>query len=758
MPITIKKPLAISALALALAGCKVEVDVDGQNHWVSEPFELVQDFELNRNSKLSFADVINQTEDEFVFKHGVLHRLGNGLFSYVSTTGEDASVDFTVTQGRRNRVVSEGTLNISNMTSDPLYFQQWHLQNNGQSGFAQNQDGMDKYIEWAKSFFGLDDEDIANNPARYSYNPDLRVKGQDMNVVAAHVRGYTGKGVVVAVTDSGLEAAHEDLAPNYRADGSFNFVEEDSNDPTNIYDKRGDHGTSVAGLIAAKAGNGIGGRGVAPDATLLGQNYLKNQTDEAAATIHGMFKGADVDVINKSWGFSVPLQSNGVYHDEKIDGYIDAYPALNLRDGKGALVVKSSGNSFNDADLSQRIFKLGLDLCKKNGASEFGLTCSNAAINSGNNHPYQLVVGANNADGTHTSYSTAGSALWVSAPAGEYGFREPAMVTTDQSGCEIGYSGSINEDFYATNYKGYPYGDIYPLNGTKSDASAKYDQECNYVQTFNGTSSAAPNTSGAIALMLDANPDLTWRDVKRIIAKTSDQIDPENAKVVLPVGDSDYVAHEGWVTNAAGFAFNNLFGFGRINAGKAVAMAERYHKDLGDYSETGWIDTEANVEVPDNNARGVTHTIYVDSRNGAVEEVQIRVTLTSEGLSTLKEQEGPKTASSVGSDTAFELTSPSGTKSIMLTARTGTMASYDWAKDVKEEKYMYKDMMLLSNAFYGEPAEGAWTLRVIDTNGKDFLSANPDVTFVNNKENSKLEAWGIKLFGQNFANKLVGEQ
>lgn len=277
---------------------------------------------------------------------------------------------------------------------------------------------MDAYIEWSKAYFGVDDEYIANNPHRYTFNPALRVADQDINAATAHAMGYTGKGIVVAVTDTGLESTHEDLVDNYRAEGSFNFVEKDSNDPTNIYDSMGDHGTSVGGLIAASAGNGLGGRGVAPQATLLGQNFLKNQTDEAMATIHGMYEGADQDVINKSWGSTLFIQTNGVIHDTEVDGYIDAYPALNLREGKGAVVVKSAGNSFNDSDLSESYFRLGLGLCAVNGANANGLTCSNASINSGNNHPYQMVVGSNNADGTHTSYSTAGSALWASAPSG----------------------------------------------------------------------------------------------------------------------------------------------------------------------------------------------------------------------------------------------------------------------------------------------------------------------------------------------------
>ena len=75
--------------------------------------------------------------------------------------------------------------------------------------------------------------------------------------------------------DSGLDIALEDLVDNIIT-GSYDFLNSDT-DPTNPAND-GDHGTSVAGLIAAKGWNNKGGRGVAPNASLIGYNYLKNQT------------------------------------------------------------------------------------------------------------------------------------------------------------------------------------------------------------------------------------------------------------------------------------------------------------------------------------------------------------------------------------------------------------------------------------------------------------------------------------------------
>ena len=72
----------------------------------------------------------------------------------------------------------------------------------------------------------------------------------------------TGKGVTVAVIDTGVKANHEDL-PNLRRVEVTNGKE-----PLSLDDATG-HGTHVAGIIGAAMGNGKGGAGIAPGATIL---------------------------------------------------------------------------------------------------------------------------------------------------------------------------------------------------------------------------------------------------------------------------------------------------------------------------------------------------------------------------------------------------------------------------------------------------------------------------------------------------------
>ena len=56
------------------------------------------------------------------------------------------------------------------------------------------------------------------------------------------------------------------------------------------------------------------------------------------------------------------------------------------------------------------------------------------------------------------------------------------------------------------------------------------NKNCNYTASLNGTSFSAPIVSGAIALILEANPNLNWRQVKYILAQTAKKIDDDEGK------------------------------------------------------------------------------------------------------------------------------------------------------------------------------------------------------------------------------------
>lgn len=541
---------------------------------------------------------------------------------------------------------------------DPLAIQQWHLVNTGQNAYA----------------------DVGG------------VAGMDINVNPVWQLGHTGNNVVAAVLDSGLEINHEDLRANVIAGGSWNFVNS-TTDPTNTA-TTGDHGTSVGGLIAA-AQNNLGGIGVAPNAKLKGFNVLRAQSTpnflDALGGSSASPNSSDVLVFNQSYG-------TGLTFDAPIDQTIESQylsGVTTLRGGRGAVYVKSAGNGFIDL-----LPSVPAVLCSLANAA--GTSCQNTNFDAEATIPYQIVVGATNAHGMKSSYSTAGSSIWVSAPGGEYGgnsgpqpgqpaaFYQPAMITVDQSGCTSGYSrtGAIASVF---------------------DTGGSGNTTCNYTSGFNGTSSAAPVLSGVIALMLEANPQLTWRDVKHILASTSRQIDPARAAVNVLLSDGNFVSEPAWTTNAANFKFHNWYGFGMVNASVAVNMAKTYTAgQLGTFKNTGWIVSPTLiVPIPDNSVLGTTHTLPVPGGSAStVEAVQILLSASH----------------TFSGDIAIELTSPSGTRSVLKNGND----VFTFSDDLNL-------MVLLSNAFYGESAIGTWTIKIVDVAAGDVGS---------------LIGWAIRVYGR----------
>ena len=87
--------------------------------------------------------------------------------------------------------------------------------------------------------------------------------------------------------------------------------------------------------------------------------------------------------------------------------------------------------------------------------------------------------------------------------------------------------------------------------------------ECAFNHT--GTSAAAPIAAGVIALLLESNPNLSYRDVKHLLVYTTsvDQL----------------TQHRGWRMNAAGFLYNSRFGFGLIDA-EALLVASNGWKNV----------------------------------------------------------------------------------------------------------------------------------------------------------------------------------
>ena len=334
---------------------------------------------------------------------------------------------------------------------------------------------------------------------------------------------YSGAGITVAVYDDGLQYTHPDLDGNY--DASLHFVYDGvTYDPYPINLGTDGHGTSVAGIIAGEAGNGVGGVGVAWGATLTGVNFLSDERlwldadIEAAAILYA----ANFDVMSNSWGYSPYFYSFLDRGDAASYGaFAESLLAQVMetgRDGLGTIIVKAAGNEAYNS----------------NGE---GLNGSRFIVD----------VAALTSTGQIQSYSNYGTNILISAGA--------AAVTTDLIGS----------------------------NGYNSAAGTAG----NYASNFGGTSAATPVVSGIVALMLDANEDLGWRDVREILATsaaltgsivTGNQ-DYEVSGTYFQMNSRYDVAtqtryQDGDTWNDGGRGYSLDYGFGRVDAFAAVRMAE----------------------------------------------------------------------------------------------------------------------------------------------------------------------------------------
>ncbi|WP_435208648.1 S8 family serine peptidase [Micromonospora sp. bgisy143] len=153
---------------------------------------------------------------------------------------------------------------------------------------------------------------------------------------AAYQAGFTGRGVRVAVLDTGIDASHPDLAG--RIAQAENFTEAtDTGDPVG-------HGTHVASIIAG-SGAASGGKyhGVAPDATLLNGKVCEEYGCPDSAILAGMQWAAvdqHADVINMSLGGT---------DSPDVDPLEEAVESLTAQ--TGALFVLAAGNDGTDGSV-----------------------------------------------------------------------------------------------------------------------------------------------------------------------------------------------------------------------------------------------------------------------------------------------------------------------------------------------------------------------------------------------------------------------
>lgn len=421
---------------------------------------------------------------------------------------------------------------------------------------------------------------------------------------------YSGAGIIIGIIDGGLEYTHPDIQPNYNTDLDFDYNGNDSDpSPGDVTTDR--HATSCAGVAAARGNNGIGGSGAAPEATLTGFRLIaaaNTDQDEASAFL------AHNDVIHiksNSWGLP---DASGYGGPGPLAAAALETGVTSGRNGRGLIYVFAGGNGFDLAD--------------------------NSNLDGYANSPFVIGVAALNDFGFQSYYSEPGANLLITAPSSG-GRHNAGIRTTDITG-EGGY------------------------NNTAAGTTDLADR--NYTKTFGGTSSACPLVSGIIALMLQANPNLGWRDVQEILIRTARKVhrtDPD------------------WSTNQAGLSFNHKYGAGLVDAAAAVALAQQW-VNLPAMTTTQVAQTGLALVIPDNSATGVTRTLNFTDASFSVEHVTVTVNATHTAVGDLE----------------VTLTSPYGTVSKLAQVTPDGTNNLAWTYS--------------SVHHWGESAAGNWTVKVAD--------------------------------------------
>ena len=488
---------------------------------------------------------------------------------------------------------------------------------------------------------------------------------------------YTGRGVRVGVYDSGVQYAHWDLNDNY--DASLHIVLDGKTYDGDHRPASGPHGTSVAGIIAAER-NGQGTVGVAYDARLTGVNifdpYSGGGRDPGIFVnapsdlfFRAMNQAAKFDVVNHSWG------SNSTFFDASSSrtvagtfsyGQAEAlrYAAENGRGGLGTSSVIATGNSNVDSQ-----------------------------GDAWNSDRHGIAVSAyRQIDSYASSYSSRGAHVLVAAPSSDYeSIAGTGVVTTDLLGRE-GYN-------------------------IKGDAAGIRD----YTDQFGGTSAATPVVSGVVALMLDANEGLGWRDVKNILAASSTAPRGFSAppggyqgSFFTRLNESQFkLAGQDADWNGGAMHYSTDYGYGAVNAHAAVRMSEVWSlfgqaKTSGNEAEitTGVLPVglTSTANNPVNATK--THTDFISAPtrftfemgdNIDLEHVDISITFaTYSRFNNNTFYYGP-------SGTQFKLIAPDGTQGFVDT----TGATNAWREADNSFTFGF-------SGFRGVESEGTWAFEFLE--------------------------------------------
>jgi len=451
------------------------------------------------------------------------------------------------------------------------------------------------------------------------------------NVESAH-EITRGEGVTIAIIDNGVDIDHLEfsgagkiVAPR---DATLQTNDPRPKDPFGTGARRGEnHGTACAGVACANGANGASG--VAPKARLLPIRLSSGLGSQQEANAFKWAADNGADIISCSWG---------------------------PEDGKWFDLSDPTHNQFSPLPTSTR---LAIDSVTTNGRGGKGCVVLFAAGNGNEpvdndgyaSNPKVIAVAACNDRGARSVYSDFGNAVWCAFPSSDFGhppFNHPDPLTTG---------------IWTTDRTGQ--------NGYNAGAVIDGDAAGNFTNSFGGTSSSCPGAAGVAALVLSVNPNLKWNEVKDLLKRACDKIDPQ-------AGNYDATGH------------SPKYGFGRLNARTAVELAKPQLQNAITIQRT------FNAPIPD--LQTVSFALEVPD-NTPVEKLTVGVDLKHTFIS----------------DLVITLMPPASTgmAAIVLHNRAGGST-----KDLKKTYDSANTPSL--GAAAGKSCKGSWTLQIKDVAAQDF--------------------------------------
>ena len=349
-----------------------------------------------------------------------------------------------------------------------------------------------------------------------------------------------------------------------------------------------------------------------------------------------------VDILNNSWGLG------GNFENSPDSAFLDDFSRPELTRAATALQALAADG------------RGGLGTVVIMAAGNDNEVGDNTNLHNFQNSRFVITVGATEKSGQAASFSTRGSSVLVAAPGSR-------VVTTDR-----------------VDTAGYDDGDM---------------------ATVSGTSFAAPGVAGVVALMLEANPNLGYRDVQIILAASAGH------------GEGYDASSPGTITvNGRARYHQPDIGFGIVDARTAVRLAETWEGQR----------TLANEQMASATLRpeiGIPFTkfglfspgtLHLDS-NLTIEHIEIDIEFNRDWIGDMKVQ----------------LLGPTGNGNAYLLDRPGVSLLSFFGSSQQNIRFTFSSVAMM-----GQLSQGNWTL---------------DISSTDNRLPGELKSWTLRVYGEDRA-------